>query len=68
MNKLNLDKILKELRRERKLIDDAILSIERLLAASSRPRRGRPPGWLQRLKRRGRPLGQSKRAGTAAAA
>ncbi len=37
---MNLAKILAELRRERKLIDEAIASLERLLAAGGKPRRG----------------------------
>ena len=44
---MNLTEILAELRRERNLIDEAIASLERLLAASGRPRPGRPPKWLQ---------------------
>jgi hypothetical protein len=51
---MNLTKILAELRRERDLIDEAIASLERLLAASGRPRRGRPPKWLQAYKGRAR--------------
>lgn len=49
---MNLAKILAELHGERKLIDEAIASLERLAAASGRPRRGRPPTWLQANKHR----------------
>jgi hypothetical protein len=59
---MNLTKILAELRRERKLIDEAILALERLLAGSG-PRRGRPPGWLREPRLRGRP--RKKPPGTA---
>lgn len=62
---MNLQKILNELRRERDFIDEAIASLERLLAASSRPRRGRPPKWLQAHKGRARKRG--KREGTPSA-
>ena len=51
---MDLTKILAELRRDRKLIDEAILALERLLAGSG-PRRGRPPDWLREPKLRGRP-------------
>lgn len=47
---MNLPKMLAELRRERDLIDEAIACLERLLAASSKPRRGRPPNWLKTYK------------------
>jgi hypothetical protein len=46
---MQLNKILEELRREREQIDEAILSLERLAAASG-PRRGRPPAWLKAQK------------------
>ena len=62
---MNLTKILAELRRERKLIDEAILALERLLAGSG-PRRGRPPNWLKPPKLRGRP--RKKPPATAGAA
>jgi hypothetical protein len=51
---MTLAKILDEFRREKKLIDEAILALERLLAGSG-PRRGRPPNWLKGRKPRGRP-------------
>ena len=44
---MNLHEILKQLRRERELLTAAILAVERLLAESGRPRRGRPPKWLK---------------------
>ena len=51
---MNLIKILAELRREREQIDEAIMSLERLVAGSGR-RRGRPPKWLKAYKHAGRP-------------
>jgi hypothetical protein len=68
---MNLVKILAELHRERKLIDEAIASLERLAAASGRPRRGRPPTWLQAYKhsatrrRKRREIPGAKAAGAA---
>jgi hypothetical protein len=44
---MNLPKILADLRRERDVLDEAIACFERLLATSSKPRRGRPPTWLK---------------------
>jgi len=55
---MNLAKILQELKQERDQLDEAILSLERL-AASSGPRRGRPPAWLKVHKNRG-PAANSK--------
>jgi len=46
---MQLSKILEELRREREQIDEAILSLERLVAGGG-PRRGRPPAWLKAQK------------------
>jgi len=64
---MNLTKILSELRQEREQIDEAILSLERL-AASSGPRRGRPPAWLKAHKNRGRsPAGKETPATKSAA-
>ena len=52
---MNLTKMLAELRRERKLIDEAIASLDRWASSGVRPRRGRPPGRLKAYKRRVRP-------------
>ncbi len=46
---MQLNQILEELRRERQQLDEAILSLERLVAGSG-PRRGRPPAWLKSQK------------------
>lgn len=52
--------MLNELREERKQIEEAILTIERLARGRGK-RRGRPPGSKNKLK----PEGQSKVAGAA---
>ena len=59
---MDLTAIVKELMQERDLLDDAILSLERI-AMQRGKRRGRPPAWLRMLeqeaptkpKKRGRP-------------
>ncbi len=55
---MDLLSIIKGLREERELIEQAILSIERL-ASQRGQRRGRPPAWMNLLedvpKKRGRP-------------
>jgi len=42
---MDIAKILAELREEREQIEEAILTLERLVAGRGR-RRGRPPAWL----------------------
>jgi hypothetical protein len=44
---MDLTRILAQLRRERELVEEAIASLERLATGIGRPRRGRPPAWLQ---------------------
>jgi hypothetical protein len=44
---VHLQEILKQLRREKQLLTEAILVLERLMAESAKPRRGRPPKWLK---------------------
>lgn len=46
-------KILEDLRRERASIEEAILTLERLVEGRGR-RRGRPPTWLAEARKRGR--------------
>ena len=60
---MDVNKILAELRQEREQIDEAILTMERLVRSHG-PRRGRPPAWLSTLavKRRGRPPGSKNKA------
>jgi hypothetical protein len=40
---MDLATILRQLRREKELIEEAIVTLERLRTESGRPRRGRPP-------------------------
>jgi hypothetical protein len=48
---MNLERILVELREEKRRIDEAISALERISA--DRPgRRGRPPRWLQERKQK----------------
>jgi hypothetical protein len=44
--KMDVNKILGELRHEREQIEDAIISLERLARGRGR-RRGRPPAWMK---------------------
>lgn len=60
-------KMLTELRQEREQIEEAILTLERLVRGRGR-RRGRPPAWLSALKRRGRPPGSRNKSKETAAA
>jgi len=43
---MDLNKTLKELREERERIEEAILSLERLILSRGMRGRGRPPKWL----------------------
>lgn len=70
--KMDVAKILTELREEREQLEEAIMSLERL-ARSRGKRRGRPPAWMTEVKRRGRPPGSKNKpkatsVGTASAA
>jgi hypothetical protein len=60
-------KMLADLRQERQQIEEAILTLERLAQGRGR-RRGRPPAWMQTIKRRGRPPGSKNKAKEPAAA
>ncbi len=67
---MDVSKILSELREERRQIEEAILSLERLAQGRGR-RRGRPPAWMSQVnapKRRGRPPGSKNKATMAAGA
>ena len=60
---MDVGKILMELRDERQQIEEAIVSLERLVRGRGK-RRGRPPGWLAEAggeKRRGRPPGSKNK-------
>jgi len=68
--KMDVSKILAELRSEREQIEEAIVSLEKLARGRGR-RRGRPPSWMSEIttRRRGRPPGsKNKVAGAAPAA
>jgi hypothetical protein len=60
---MDVSKILTELREERRQIEEAILSLERLAHGRGK-RRGRPPSWMSEIdvpKRRGRPPGSKNK-------
>ena len=57
---MDINKMLEELRLERELIEEAIMTLERLARGRGR-RRGRPPAWMAQIKRRGRPPGSKNR-------
>jgi hypothetical protein len=68
--KMDVSKILVELREERAQIEEAIVSLERLARGRGR-RRGRPPAWMSEMagtKRRGRPPGSKNKTAPAAVA
>ncbi len=50
---MDVTKILEELKKEREQIEEAILTLERLVENRGR-RRGRPPSWLSEARRRGK--------------
>ena len=55
---MDLMKILEDLRRERASIEEAILTLERLVEGRGR-RRGRPPTWLAEARKRGTDAGEA---------
>jgi septal ring factor EnvC (AmiA/AmiB activator) len=65
--KMDVIKMLAELRREREQIEEAILTLERLSQGRTK-RRGRPPSWMTAVKRRGRPPGSKNKVKEIAAA
>jgi hypothetical protein len=54
IDRMNIEKMLAELREEREGVEQAILVLERIALGRGR-RRGRPPKWMTHVKRRGRP-------------
>jgi hypothetical protein len=54
---MDVTKILMELRQEREQLEEVIVSLERLARSQGGKRRGRPPAWLAKAKKRGRPVG-----------
>ena len=67
IEKMDVLKMLADLRQEREQIEEAIVTLERLARGRGK-RRGRPPAWMTALKRRGRPPGSKNRPKEAAAA
>jgi hypothetical protein len=61
VGKMDVMKMLLELRQEREHIEEAILTLERLVRGRGK-RRGRPPAWMKEVKRRGRPPGSKNKA------
>lgn len=58
--KMDINKMLLDLRMERDQISEAIVVLERLTVGQGK-RRGRPPKWLSEVKRRGRPKGSKNK-------
>jgi hypothetical protein len=58
--KMDINKMLADLRVERDQISEAIVVLERLTIGHGK-RRGRPPKWLTEVKRRGRPKGSKNK-------
>jgi hypothetical protein len=65
--KMDVLKMLAELRQEREQVEEAIVTLERLARGRGK-RRGRPPAWMSALKRRGRPPGSKNKPKDSAAA
>lgn len=59
---MDIVKILEELRRERAQIEEAIMTLERLVEGRGR-RRGRPPTWLAEARKRNKSTGGSETEG-----
>ena len=57
---MDIIKMLADLRTEREQLDEAIIALERLGLGRGR-RRGRPPAWMSRAKKMGRPVGSGNR-------
>jgi hypothetical protein len=58
--KMDINKMLADLRMEREQLSEAIVVLERLTIGQGK-RRGRPPKWLTEVKRRGRPKGSKNK-------
>ena len=65
---MDVTKILAELKAERSQLEEAILTLERLVRGQQGKRRGRPPAWMAATassvevpKRRGRPPGSKNK-------
>ncbi|HLJ45279.1 MAG TPA: hypothetical protein VKU01_04695 [Bryobacteraceae bacterium] len=62
---MDITKLLDELKSERRMVEDAIITLERLAKGLGK-RRGRPPGWMATRpdsapRRRGRPPGSKNK-------
>lgn len=57
---MDIHKMLAELKVEREQLEEAMMTLERLVRHRGR-RRGRPPAWISQIKRRGRPPGSKNR-------
>ena len=57
---MDINKMLADLRTERDQLEEAIVTLERLVAGRGK-RRGRPPAWITLVKRRGRPPGSKNK-------
>jgi len=66
VGKMDVMKMLLELRQEREHIEEAILTLERLVRGRGK-RRGRPPAWMKEVRRRGRPPGSKNKVKDTAA-
>ena len=64
---MDVTKILSELKQERAQLEEAIMSLERLINGRGK-RRGRPPLWMAEAKKRGRPPGSKNKVAPAARA
>ena len=62
-SRMDVTKMLRDLRLERLHVEDAIMALERL-ARDQGKRRGRPPAWMTAIKRRGRPPGSKNKPKT----
>ena len=60
---MDVAKMLADLRQEREQIEEAIVSLERLVRGRGK-RRGRPPAWMAEVKKRGRPPGSKNKPKT----
>lgn len=58
---MDLQRVLDELKRERAAIEEAIVTLERLVHRSGK-RRGRPPRWMVELSNKPEEKAQAKRA------
>ena len=60
LERMDINKMLLDLRTEQAQIAEAIIVLERLIVGRGK-RRGRPPKWMAEVKRRGRPKGSKNK-------